>query len=103
MSGVTAPQTSRMVRGVARGSGERRSPCMVSDTAADPALPHRERPRLWTSDVACINEGVTLMKRSVWYLPLLGLALLALPRPSAAGDHGKGWDYKTLPGAACQP
>ena len=26
-----------------------------------------------------------------------------LARPSAAGDHGQGWDYKTQPGAACQP
>jgi hypothetical protein len=43
------------------------------------------------------------MKRSVWYLPLFGLALLAFTGPSAAGDHGQGWDYKTLPGAACQP
>ena len=50
-----------------------------------------------------INEGGTPMKRSLWYLPLLSLALLALARPSAAGDHGLGWDYKTLPGAACQP
>ena len=43
------------------------------------------------------------MKRSILSLPLLGIALLALPGPSADGDHGKGWDYKTLPGAACQP
>jgi hypothetical protein len=43
------------------------------------------------------------MKRSIWFLPLLGLALLALSFPSAAGDRGKGWDYKILPGAACQP
>jgi hypothetical protein len=43
------------------------------------------------------------MKRSISFLPLLGLALLALSGPSAGGDLGKGWDYKILPGAACQP
>ena len=40
------------------------------------------------------------MKRSIWFLALLSLALSL---PSAAGDRGKGWDYKILPGAACQP
>jgi hypothetical protein len=43
------------------------------------------------------------MKRSISFLPLLGPALLAVSGPSAGGDHGKGWDYKTLPGATCQP
>ena len=43
------------------------------------------------------------MKRSIWFLPLLGLALLAVSFPSAAGDRGKGWDYKILPGVTCQP
>jgi hypothetical protein len=43
------------------------------------------------------------MKRSVVCIPLLGFSLLWIAGPSAAGDHGKGWDYKILPGAACQP
>ena len=43
------------------------------------------------------------MKRSALYVPLLGFSLLSLAGASVAGDHGKGWDYKTLPGAACQP
>ena len=36
-------------------------------------------------------------------LPLSGLVLCALVSASAAGDHGFGWDYRSLPGAACQP
>lgn len=36
-------------------------------------------------------------------IALLGLACLTLPALSVAGDLGIGWDYKTLPGVACQP
>jgi hypothetical protein len=44
------------------------------------------------------------MARRVSWLPLTGLALICLAGPSAAGDgRGFGWDYKILPGAACQP
>ena len=43
------------------------------------------------------------MHRHLWSLLLSSLALYALVSVSAAGDHGQGWDYKTLPGAACQP
>jgi|RhiMethySRZTD1v2_1073278.scaffolds.fasta_scaffold40379_7 hypothetical protein len=42
------------------------------------------------------------MKRHLWSILLSGLALCALVSASVAGDHGFGWDYKTLPGAACQ-
>jgi hypothetical protein len=30
-------------------------------------------------------------------------ALISTTSPSFAGDLGRGWDYKELPGAACQP
>jgi hypothetical protein len=44
------------------------------------------------------------MTRILWWLPVTGFALICLAGPSAAGDgHGIGWDYKILPGAACQP
>ena len=43
------------------------------------------------------------MPRYLRSLPLSGLVLCALVSASAAGDHGQGWDYKTKPGAACQP
>ena len=43
------------------------------------------------------------MPRDLRSLPLSGLVLCALVSASAAGDHGQGWDYKTQPGAACQP
>ena len=44
------------------------------------------------------------MTRKLWWLPLTSLALICLAGPSTAGDgEGIGWDYKTLPGAACQP
>ena len=41
------------------------------------------------------------MKRSALYVPLLGFSLLSLAGASVAGDLEEGWDYKTLPGAAC--
>ncbi len=31
------------------------------------------------------------------------LMLISITSPSFAGDLGPGWDYKELPGAACQP
>lgn len=43
------------------------------------------------------------MKRSLLYMPLIALVLISLTSQSYAGDHGKGWDYKFLSGAACQP
>ena len=43
------------------------------------------------------------MQRDLRSLPLSGLVLCALVSASTAGDHGFGWDYKYLPGAACQP
>jgi hypothetical protein len=43
------------------------------------------------------------MKRSLLYMLLIALALISLTSQSYAGDHGKGWDYKFLSGAACQP
>jgi hypothetical protein len=44
------------------------------------------------------------MKLKQLFIPLTGLALISLASPSYAGDNqGFGWDYKTLPGAACQP
>jgi hypothetical protein len=39
-----------------------------------------------------------------WFVRgFLAVALVCGIGPSAAGDRGKGWDYKILPGAACQP
>jgi hypothetical protein len=44
------------------------------------------------------------MKLKQLFIPLTGLALISLASPSYAGDNqGIGWDYKTQPGAACQP
>jgi hypothetical protein len=38
-----------------------------------------------------------------WFVRgFLAVALASGIGTSAAGDHGKGWDYKSLPGAACQ-
>ena len=36
-------------------------------------------------------------------MTLLGLTCLTLPALSLAGDLGTGWDYKIVPGVACQP
>jgi hypothetical protein len=39
-----------------------------------------------------------------WFVRgVLAVALVSGIGTSAAGDRGKGWDYKILPGAACQP
>jgi hypothetical protein len=44
------------------------------------------------------------MTCKIWWFPVTGLALIWLAGPSTAGDgRGIDWDYKTIPGAACQP
>jgi hypothetical protein len=46
-----------------------------------------------------VLNAVILMKLKRLFLPLIGLALVSLAAPS----YAVGYDYKTFPGAACQP
>ena len=48
-----------------------------------------------------IHDSIIDAKRFV--RGFLAVALMSGVGTSAAGDHGKGWDYKILPGSACQP
>ena len=50
-----------------------------------------------------MKANISQLKRKLSYMPLTGLALISLASSSYAGDFGFGWDYKTIPGAACQP